>query len=193
MIDSLERCDVELQEELYSNIVLCGGSSLFRGFLPRLEKELVNLLPNTIHRKDLNFVQNTHRRYSSWIGKHFALLRNDNFSSIDHICKRRLDDRLAKHVPRTRYQQERVRREPGIQDVHYRQEDFLIPICPPPLCLRVSMIDICLHITCPGSFIAGATKVACVEKDRQTELPLKRTTIERKCGRSICGIEWNER
>lgn len=32
MIDSLKRCDPELQNELHSNIVLCGGSSLFYGF-----------------------------------------------------------------------------------------------------------------------------------------------------------------
>ncbi|KAL4480379.1 hypothetical protein ABPG74_020895 [Tetrahymena malaccensis] len=68
MIDTLHRCDVEFQEELYRNIVLCGGSSLFRGYLPRIEKELLNEVTNTINRKDINFVQNTHRRYSAWIG-----------------------------------------------------------------------------------------------------------------------------
>jgi len=32
MVDSLDRCDAELKAELYNNIVLSGGSSLFRGF-----------------------------------------------------------------------------------------------------------------------------------------------------------------
>lgn len=56
MIDTLQRCDSEFQEELYRNIVLCGGSSLFKGFLPRIEKELMNQVPNTVNRKDINFV-----------------------------------------------------------------------------------------------------------------------------------------
>jgi actin-related protein len=47
---------MEFQEELYRNIILCGGSSLFRGFLPRIEKELLNHAPNTVHRKDINFI-----------------------------------------------------------------------------------------------------------------------------------------
>ncbi len=42
MIDCLNRCDPELKQELFSNIVLCGGSSLFKGFLQRIENDILN-------------------------------------------------------------------------------------------------------------------------------------------------------
>jgi actin-like protein 6A len=46
MVDSLNRCDPELKQELFSNIVLCGGSSLFKGFLGRIETDLMNKMSN---------------------------------------------------------------------------------------------------------------------------------------------------
>ncbi|EGR31582.1 hypothetical protein IMG5_106340 [Ichthyophthirius multifiliis] len=68
IMDTLGRCDNEFQEELLRNVVLCGGSSLFKGFLQRIEKELISQVPSHIQRKDINFIQNSHRRYSAWIG-----------------------------------------------------------------------------------------------------------------------------
>lgn len=45
MADSLNRCDTDLQAELMRNIVLGGGSSMFQGLLPRMQKELLRALP----------------------------------------------------------------------------------------------------------------------------------------------------
>ncbi|KRX02013.1 hypothetical protein PPERSA_07658 [Pseudocohnilembus persalinus] len=68
MLDSLNRCDLVLQSELYNNIVLCGGTSLLRGFKDRLHHELRQNLPKHINENNINFVENLHRRYSAWIG-----------------------------------------------------------------------------------------------------------------------------
>lgn len=45
MTDSLGRCDSELQSELLRNIVLGGGSSMFKGLLPRIQKEILKAMP----------------------------------------------------------------------------------------------------------------------------------------------------
>jgi len=45
--DSLKRCDAELGAELYRSIVLCGGSSLTRGFTDRLKKDIFGYLNKT--------------------------------------------------------------------------------------------------------------------------------------------------
>jgi centractin len=38
--DAIGRCQAEVQRELWSNVVLAGGSTLFRGFDTRLLSEL---------------------------------------------------------------------------------------------------------------------------------------------------------
>ena len=42
MMDCLNWCDPELKQELFSNIVLCGGSSLFKGFLQIIGNDFLN-------------------------------------------------------------------------------------------------------------------------------------------------------
>ncbi len=42
MIDCINRCDPELKQELFSNIVLCGGNNLFKGFLQGIENDILN-------------------------------------------------------------------------------------------------------------------------------------------------------
>ena len=64
--NSIEKCDVDVRESLYSNIVLSGGTTNFTGFKERLEKELNNLLfPNSAQIKIIN---NLDPNYSAWIG-----------------------------------------------------------------------------------------------------------------------------
>ena len=63
--DSVIKCDEELREQLFSNTLLCGGSSMFNGFQERLEKELNLLTPS--HTKVKVFTPEN-RNYSAWIG-----------------------------------------------------------------------------------------------------------------------------
>ncbi|MDH5644828.1 MAG: actin family protein [Candidatus Heimdallarchaeota archaeon] len=63
--ESIQKCDVDIRLNLYSNIVLSGGSTMFPGLKERLHKELVNLVPEGV---DVKVVAPPERRYSVWIG-----------------------------------------------------------------------------------------------------------------------------
>jgi actin-related protein len=62
---SLERCDVDVRKELYSNIILCGGSSMFHGLAERMEKEIVALATPQMK---VNVVATPERKNSVWLG-----------------------------------------------------------------------------------------------------------------------------
>ncbi|UJG42245.1 MAG: actin family protein [Candidatus Heimdallarchaeum endolithica] len=62
---SITDCDVDLRRDLYSNIVLSGGSTMFPGLKERLHKELTELVPETM---EVKIIAPPERRYSVWIG-----------------------------------------------------------------------------------------------------------------------------
>jgi len=62
---SINRCDIDVRRDLYSNIVLSGGTTMFKGLPQRLEKEMGNLAPSSIKPK---VVAPPERKYSVWIG-----------------------------------------------------------------------------------------------------------------------------
>jgi actin-related protein len=63
--ESIMKCDVDIRKELYNNVVLSGGTTMFPGIAERLHKELTALAPPTIKVK---FVAPPERKYSVWIG-----------------------------------------------------------------------------------------------------------------------------
>lgn len=65
--DSIMKCDVEIHKDLYSNIVLSGGSTLFDGFDDRLYKEIKLLAPPSMKCK-VKVVAMPERKYSAWVG-----------------------------------------------------------------------------------------------------------------------------
>jgi len=62
---SINKCDIDVRRDLYSNIVLSGGTTMFNGLPARLEKEIGNLAPSAIKPK---VVAPPERKYSVWIG-----------------------------------------------------------------------------------------------------------------------------
>ena len=46
--DSIMRCDVDIRKDLYNNIVLSGGSTMFQGIADRLQKEISDLAPASV-------------------------------------------------------------------------------------------------------------------------------------------------
>lgn len=46
--DTIMRCDPSIRRELYGNILLAGGSTMFPGIADRLQKELTNLAPSSV-------------------------------------------------------------------------------------------------------------------------------------------------
>jgi len=65
ILNSIMECDCDIQEEMFSKIVVCGGSTLFRGFVERLEKEITSISPLST---EINIITPSERQYSSWIG-----------------------------------------------------------------------------------------------------------------------------
>jgi len=63
--NSIMKCDVDIRKDLYGNIVLSGGTTMFPGIADRLQKEIVNLAPSTMKIKVLAPPE---RKYSVWIG-----------------------------------------------------------------------------------------------------------------------------
>lgn len=58
-------CDIDLRRDLFRNIVLSGGNTMFPGIDVRLTKELKALAPQKI---DVKVVANPQRRYIVWMG-----------------------------------------------------------------------------------------------------------------------------
>ncbi len=63
--NSIMKCDVDIRRDLYSNIVLSGGSSMFPGIGDRMDREMVSLAPATMKVK---IIAPPERKYSVWIG-----------------------------------------------------------------------------------------------------------------------------
>jgi len=63
--DSILKCDVDIRKDLYANIVLSGGSTMYAGIQERMEKDMVALAPPTMK---IKIVAPPERKYSVWIG-----------------------------------------------------------------------------------------------------------------------------
>jgi actin beta/gamma 1 len=63
--NSIMKCDVDIRKDLYGNVVLSGGSSMFPGIGDRLQKEITQLAPPTMKVK---IIAPPERKYSVWIG-----------------------------------------------------------------------------------------------------------------------------
>ena len=63
--DSIMKCPIDLRRDFWSNIILCGGTTMFDGLAERLQKELTASAPKSIKVK---IVAPPERKYSVWIG-----------------------------------------------------------------------------------------------------------------------------
>ena len=62
---SIMTCDIDIRKDLYSNIVLSGGSTMFNGIDKRLENEVTHLAPNSMKVK---VTAPEARKYLVWSG-----------------------------------------------------------------------------------------------------------------------------
>jgi actin beta/gamma 1 len=62
---TIMKCDVDIRKDLYANIVLSGGTTMYPGIAERLTKELTALAPATMK---IKVVAPPERKYSVWIG-----------------------------------------------------------------------------------------------------------------------------
>ena len=66
--DAISKADLEIKKELYSNIFLCGGNTLFSGFAERFQKQISSSNKQIIKLKIITHPSNTERKFSTWIG-----------------------------------------------------------------------------------------------------------------------------
>jgi actin-related protein len=65
MFNTIGTCDVDIRKDLYANIVLSGGTTMYEGIADRLSKEITALAPPTMK---IKVVAPPERKYSVWIG-----------------------------------------------------------------------------------------------------------------------------
>jgi actin len=63
LYSSIMKCDIDIRKDLFGNVVLAGGNTLFPGFQERIQKELTALAPATIKVKVIAPLE-----HSVWIG-----------------------------------------------------------------------------------------------------------------------------
>jgi len=65
MYATIMKCDVDIRADLYKNIVMSGGSTMYQGLADRLAKEMIALAPASM---EIKVVAPPERKYSVWIG-----------------------------------------------------------------------------------------------------------------------------
>lgn len=59
------KCDIDIRKDLYGNIVMSGGSTMYPGIAERMQKEITAQAPSTMKVK---IIAPPERKYSVWIG-----------------------------------------------------------------------------------------------------------------------------
>merc|ERR1711933_566564 len=65
IFESIMRCDIDIRKDLYANVVLSGGTTMFPGIGERITEELTALAPSTMR---VRVVVPPERKYLVWIG-----------------------------------------------------------------------------------------------------------------------------
>lgn len=63
--NSIMKCDVDIRKDLYGNIVLSGGTTMYDGIADRMQREITALAPSSMK---IKIVAPPERKYSVWIG-----------------------------------------------------------------------------------------------------------------------------
>jgi len=62
---SIMKCDVDIRKDLYGNIVMSGGTTMYQGIPERVQKEVKSLAPDSM---TIKIIAPPERKYSVWIG-----------------------------------------------------------------------------------------------------------------------------
>ena len=81
---SIMKTNTEIRPEMFKNIVLAGGNTLFENFKQRLQHEIFQLAPT---KTAIEVVENKERMYSSWIGGSII----GNMDTFQYLCISRKD------------------------------------------------------------------------------------------------------
>jgi len=62
---SIMKCDVDIRKDLYGNVVMSGGTTMYTGIPERVQKEVKALAPDSM---TIKIIAPPERKYSVWIG-----------------------------------------------------------------------------------------------------------------------------
>lgn len=85
--NAIMACDADIRKDLYANIILAGGSTLFEGFVERLKREVVALAPPNA-RVRIDALR--HRKHLVWIGG--SILASQPHQSGCSVSRREYDE-----------------------------------------------------------------------------------------------------
>jgi actin len=90
--NSIMKCDVDIRKDLYGNIVLSGGTTMFPGIADRMSKEITALAPSSMK---IKVVAPPERKYSVWIGGSI-LASLSTFQQVNKHCFNKLHSNFFK-------------------------------------------------------------------------------------------------
>jgi len=67
-MESINKCDIDIRETLFSNILITGGNSIVPGFNERLESGIHSRAPQSVKTKIYSFLKSSERQFGSWLG-----------------------------------------------------------------------------------------------------------------------------
>ncbi|KAK8871544.1 hypothetical protein M9Y10_007276 [Tritrichomonas musculus] len=88
LFDSIMKCDINVRKDMYSNIVLSGGTTMFEGLEERIEKEMMNMAPPAMRVK---VRAPPERKHAAFIGGsilaslttfHQMMVTNDEYNDV---------------------------------------------------------------------------------------------------------------
>merc|ERR1712121_139427 len=62
---SIMKCDIDIRKDLFANIVMSGGTTMYAGIADRMQKEITALAPSPLK---IKIIAPPERKYSVWIG-----------------------------------------------------------------------------------------------------------------------------
>jgi actin beta/gamma 1 len=63
--NTIMKCDIDIRKNLFANIVLSGGTTMFPGIADRMQNEIAELAPS---KTKIRVVAPPERNYSAWLG-----------------------------------------------------------------------------------------------------------------------------
>ena len=63
--NSIMKCDVDIRKDLYNNIVMSGGTTMYANIAERMQAEIKSLAPESM---TIKIIAPPERKYSVWIG-----------------------------------------------------------------------------------------------------------------------------
>ena len=98
LVFAIQKSDMDLRKVLFQNIVLSGGSTLFKGFGDRLLSEVKKLAPKDVK---IRISAPQERLYSTWIGGSI-LASLDTFKKM-WVSKREFDEEGHRAIHRNTF------------------------------------------------------------------------------------------